>query len=72
MNCLMYADDLLILCEAESGLTESLVRLSNYAETWKLKISGKKIKIIVFNKAGKTMTRFSCERGNFKMSYLSK
>ena len=51
--CLMYADDLLILSEIENGLNESLERLSNYAKKWKLKISAKKTKIIVVNKAGK-------------------
>ena len=53
IHCLMYADDFLILSETENGLTESLERLSNYAKKWKLKISAKKTKIIVFNKAGK-------------------
>ena len=52
IHCLMYADDLLILSETENGLTKSLERLSNYAKKWKLKISAKKTKIIVFNKAG--------------------
>ena len=49
----MYADDLLILSETENGLTKSLERLSNYAKKWKLKISAKKTKIIVFNEVGK-------------------
>ena len=44
IHCFMYADDLLILSETENG---------NYAKKWKLKISAKKTKIIVFNKAGK-------------------
>ena len=53
IHCLMYADDLVILSETENGLTESLEGLSNYAKKWKLKISAKKTKINVFNKAGK-------------------
>ena len=52
----MYADDLLILSETENGLTKRLERLSNYAKKWKLKISAKKTKIIVFNKAGKIIS----------------
>ena len=56
IHCLMYADDLLILSETENGLTKSLDRLSNYAKKWKLKISAKKTKIIVFNKAGKIIS----------------
>ena len=53
IHSLMYADDLLILSETENGLTESLERPSNYAKKWKLKISAKKTKISVFNKAEK-------------------
>ena len=49
----MYEDDLLILSETESGLTESLVRLSNYVKTWKLKIGAKNIKIIVLIRQGR-------------------
>ena len=53
IHCLVYADDLLIPSETENGLTESLERLSNYSKKWKLKISAKKTKVIVFNNAGK-------------------
>ena len=31
INCLMYADDLLILSETEDGLTECLQRLNRYS-----------------------------------------
>ena len=34
----MYTNDLLSLSETENGLIKGLVRLSNYAKTWKLKI----------------------------------
>ena len=49
----MYADDLLILSETEQGLNESLQRLGKYAQQWKLTISAKKTKIMIFNKSGK-------------------
>ena len=49
----MYADDLLILSETEDGLKESLQRLGKYAKQWKMKISAKKTKIMVFNKQGR-------------------
>ena len=55
INCLMYADDLLILSENEQGLNESLQRLGKYTEKWNLKISDKKTKIMIFNKSGKTV-----------------
>ena len=54
INCLMYADDLLILSETEAGLNNSLQRLGKYAKRWKLKISQMKTKIMVFNKQGRS------------------
>ena len=48
----MYADDLLILSETEAGLNNSLQRSGKYAKRWKLKISQKKTKIMVFNEQG--------------------
>ena len=51
----MYADDLLILSETEAGLNNSLQKLGKYAKRWKLKISQKKIKIMVFNKQGRSI-----------------
>ena len=55
INCLMYADDLLILSENEQCLSESLQRLGKYTEKWNLKISERKTKIMIFNKSGKTI-----------------
>ena len=55
INCLMYGDDLLILSETEAGLNNSLQRLGKYAKRWKLKISQKKTKIMVFNKQGRSI-----------------
>ena len=55
INCLMYADDLLILSETEAGLNSSLQKLGKYAKRWKLKISQKKAKIMVFNKQGRSI-----------------
>ena len=54
INCLMYADDLLILSETEAGLNNSLQKSGKYAKRWKLKISQKKTKIMVFSKQGRS------------------
>ena len=53
ITSLVYADDLLTLSETEDGLKESLQRPGTYAEQWKMKISAKKTKIMVFNKQGR-------------------
>ena len=49
----MFADDLLILSETEDGLTDCLQRLNRYSHKWKMTISTKKTKIILFSKSGR-------------------
>ena len=46
LNCLLYADDLLLLSETENGLKE----LGHYAKVWKLSVNLKKTKIMVLIK----------------------
>ena len=75
INCLMYADDLLILSETEDGLTECLQRLNRYSHKWKMTISAKKTKIMIFNKSGR-MIRLKIRIGEltiescFQYTYL--
>ena len=52
-NCLMYADDLLLLSESLEGLCHSLDKLGYYSAKWKSGISSKKTKIMVFGKYSK-------------------
>ena len=52
-NCLMYADDLLLLSESWEGLCHSLDKLGYYSAKWRLSISSKKTKIMVFGKYSK-------------------
>ena len=55
MNCLMYADDLILLSQSETGLQKCLDKLENYCELWCLDINIDKTKIIVFNKSGRVL-----------------
>ena len=48
VNCLLYADDLVLLSQSESGLQESLAKLECYVKRWKLKINFKKSKVLIF------------------------
>lgn len=50
LNCLLYADDLILISESEKGLQSCLDSLSTYCTRWKLKINISKTKIIIFNK----------------------
>ena len=51
VNCLMYADDLVLLSKTETGMQTMLEKLNRYCETWHLEINKKKTKIMIFNKS---------------------
>ena len=49
INCLLYADDFLILSETEKGLQKCMSILEQYCNRWKLEVSLDKTKAIIFN-----------------------
>jgi hypothetical protein len=49
INCLMYADDVVLLSTSEVGLRRALAVTHQYCTKWKLNISYDKTKIVVFN-----------------------
>ena len=48
INCLLYADDLLILSETEKGLQKCMSILEQYCNRWKLEVNLDKTKAIIF------------------------
>lgn len=48
LNCLMFADDVLLLSESQEGLQNSINMLNDYCLKWQLSINIKKTKIMVF------------------------
>lgn len=52
LNCLMYADDLVLLSTSEAGLQECLNRLHKYMADCHLNLNLKKTKIICFQRNG--------------------
>ena len=46
INCMMYADDLIILSETNQGLQESMNRLHKYCEKWGIRVNTKKTKFM--------------------------
>ena len=63
-NCLMYADDLLLVSESWEGLCQTMDKLGiNYCVQLKLNISSKKTKIMIFGKNVK-QTGFTRNIGN--------
>lgn len=55
LNCLIYADDVLLLSESKEGLQSCLDSLQVYCDYWKLKINIDKTKVMIFS-AGKIKT----------------
>ena len=53
LNCLMYADDIVIMSTSAEGLQSRLKQLEKYCADWCLKVNIKKTKIVIFNKAGR-------------------
>ena len=65
-NCLLYADDLLLMSLTENGLQHCLNKLFDYTKKWKLQVNLKKTKVMVFNKSGKKL-KLNCMFGHTKV-----
>ena len=53
INCLLYADDLVLISQSQDSLQNALDHLDGYCRKWKLTINTTKTKPIIFNKSGK-------------------
>ena len=58
INCLLYADDIVILSKTESGLKSKLKSLESYCNNWRLSISVRKSKILIINAPKKKTYNF--------------
>ena len=59
VSCLLYADDLVLISESAIGFQNSLNILSCYCDKWNLTVNLDKTKSMIFNKAGRKLTRES-------------
>ena len=64
VNCLMYADDVILLSTSREGLQNCLNSLYAYAEKWKLKVNTEKTQVITFNGGGQLIKDNSFYFGN--------
>ena len=55
LNCLMYADDIVLLSTSSTGLQDELNILSKYCKDWCPDVNVSKIKVWIFNKPGKQL-----------------
>ena len=57
LNCLFYADDLVLISRSASGLQKQIDILQNYVGKWLLKINPHKTKVLIFQKQNRKATR---------------
>ena len=57
LNCLMYADDLIILSKTKLGLQNCLDKLQCWCNKWLMKINLKKTEVIIFQKGKPRSTK---------------
>ena len=53
LNCLLYADDIILMSISPIGLQNCSITTYNYCCKWGLDINYDKAKVMVFNKAGR-------------------
>ena len=64
INCLLYADDVVLISTSEEGLQKSVDKLSEYCNYWDLKINIDKTKVVVFNKHAPVRNIQICHDGH--------
>ena len=71
IGCLLYADDLVILSESHLGLQNSLNKLDQYCQKWKLKINTSKTQIVIFNSKGSNSGAFHIQFDDNEIKIVS-
>ena len=64
INCLMYADDLVLLSRSESGLQILLNRLGEYCRKWRMEVNIEKTKAMKFSETGTNVSQCFYTMGN--------
>ena len=57
LSCLLYPDDLVLISQSGVGLQSCLDKLSDYCDQWNLTVNINKPKVMIFNKAGRKITK---------------
>ena len=57
VNCLMYADDVILFSKSATGLQQRLDMLNKYCNDWCMTVNTNKTKVLIFNKAGRHLAQ---------------
>ena len=72
LNCLMYADDLLVISPSPEELQQSLDVIHKHAHDWKLKVNTKKSNIIIFSGNGQNKNKINFKYDNETLQIVEK
>ena len=72
LNCLMFADDLVLVSQSADGLQTCLTNLESYCNKWCLTVNTDKTKIIIFNKGGHKISRFTFKINDSNIDVVQK
>ena len=71
LNCLIYADDIVILSRSPDGLQHKLDNLKSYCNNWGMNLNIKKTKCLTFQKKNKVEKRQSFAYGEHKIENVA-
>ena len=71
LNCLMYADDIVIFSKTADGLQSLIDKVQVYCDTWKMNLNVKKTKCITFQKKNRTNKKNTFMFGNKEIESVS-
>lgn len=72
INCLMFADDLILLSSSAEGLQKSINAVSSHAKSWKLKINKDKSNVMIFSSNGHILKNYAFSLDNEPMEIVDK
>jgi hypothetical protein len=53
IDCLLYADDVILLSNSQTGLQSKLDSLELFCKEWCMSVNISKTKVVIFNKSGR-------------------
>ena len=71
LNCLMYADDIVIFSKTANGLQTLLNEVQVYCDSWNMNLNVKKTKCITFQKKNRTNKKDTFMYGNKEIESVS-
>ena len=70
LSHLLYADDLALISNSQSGLNNCLDKLKLFCKKWQMEVNLKKSQIVIFNPTGRVLNNLVFKFGDIKMEIV--